>query len=79
MQDLRLEGKGVYLCLFDIFSLFTDVLLKETIGVFAEALYKDPPFAPSIPQAVFIELMWKLLRHPQSSVLMTQYTNKRTE
>ena len=57
MQDLRLEGKDVYLCSFDISSLFTNVPLKETIGICAEALYKDPSSTPPIPQAVFIELM----------------------
>ena len=57
MQDLRLEGKDVYMCLFDISSLFTKVPLKETIGIFAEAMFKDPSSAPTIPQAVFIELM----------------------
>ena len=57
MQDLRLEGKDVYLCSFDISSLFTNVSLKETIRICAEALYKDPSSAPPIHQAVFIELM----------------------
>ena len=57
MQDLRLEGKDVYLCSFDISSLFTNVPLKETIGICAEVLYKDPSSTPPIPQAVFIELM----------------------
>ena len=57
MQDLRLEGKDVYLCLFDISSLFTSVPLKETMGICVEALYKDSSFTPPIPQVVFIELM----------------------
>ena len=57
MQDLRLEGKDVYLCSFDIPSLFTNVPLKETIGICAEALYKDPSSTPPIPQKLFIELM----------------------
>ena len=57
MQDFRLEGKDVYLCSFDISSLLTNVPLKETIGICAEALYKDPSCTPPIPQAEFIELM----------------------
>ena len=57
MQDLRSEGKDVYLCSFDISSLFINVPLKETIGLCAEALYKDPSSTPPIPQVVFIELM----------------------
>ena len=73
MQDLRLEGKDVYLCSFDISSLFTKVPLKETIGICAEALYKDPSSTPPIPQAVFIELMESatssVIRHPSLKVL----------
>ena len=57
MSTNRPEGKDVYLCSFDISSLFTNVPLKETIGLCAEALYKDPSSTPPIPQAVFIELM----------------------
>ena len=47
------------MCSFDISSLFTNVPLKEMIGICAEALYKDPSSAPPIPQAanVYIELM----------------------
>ena len=53
-----LEGrKDVYLCSFDISSLFTNVPLKEMIGICAETLYKDPFFAPLFPQPVFIKLM----------------------
>ena len=53
MQDLRLEGKDVYLCSFDISSLFTNVTLKETIGICAEALHKDPSSAPPTPKAIY--------------------------
>ena len=37
MQDLRLEEEDVYLCSFDISSLYTNAPLKETIGIYAEA------------------------------------------
>ena len=57
MQDLRLEGKDVYLCSLNISSQFTNVPIKETIGICAEALYKDPSSAPPIPEMVFIQLM----------------------
>ena len=57
MQDLRLKEKDVYLCTFDISSLFTNVPLKETIGKCAEALYKESSSTPPFPQTVFIELM----------------------
>ena len=63
MQDLRFERKDVYLCSFNISSLFTNVPLKETIGLCAEAFYKDPSSTPPISQVVFIEL-GKVLRHP---------------
>ena len=56
MQDLRLEGKDVYLCSFDISSLFTYVPLKETIGICAEALNKDPSFAPPISKRYLLNL-----------------------
>ena len=49
MQDLRLEGKDVYMCSFDICSLFNNVPLKETINICAQALYKDPSSAPPTP------------------------------
>ena len=57
MQDLSLKGKGAYLCSFDITSRFTNVPLKETIGICAEVLYKDSSSASAIPREVFIELM----------------------
>ena len=73
MQDLKLEGKDVYLCSFDISSLFTNVPLKETIGICAEALYKDPSSTPPIPQAVFIELMKSATSSVQFSFNDTMY------
>ena len=73
MQDLRLEGKDVYLCSFDILSLFTNVPPKKTIGICAKALYKDPSFTPPIPQAVFIELMESATSSVQFSFNDTMY------
>ena len=73
MQDLRLEEKDVYLCSFDISSLFTNVPLKETIGICAEALCKDPSSAPPIPQAVFIEVMESATSSVEFSFNNTMY------
>ena len=57
MQDLRLEGKNVFCAHLTSQAYLPMYLLKETIGICAEALHKDPSFAPFISQAVFIELM----------------------
>ena len=73
MQDLRLEGKDVYLCSFGISSLFTNVPLKEMIGICAKALYKDPSSAPPIPQAVFIDLMESATSSVEFSIYETMY------
>ena len=77
MQYLRLEEKDVYLCSFDISSLFTNVPLKETIDICAEALYKDPFFTPPISQVVFIELMESATSSVEFSFNDT--THKQTE
>ena len=37
--------------------------LKETIGICAEALYKDPSFAPPNPKR-YLSNLWKMLRDP---------------
>ena len=47
-KPYRLDGEKVFLCLFDISSPFTNAPLKETIGIYAEALYKDPSSASPI-------------------------------
>ena len=63
MHDLRSKEKDVYLCSFDISSLFTNVPLKETIDICAEALYKDPSSTSPSPKRYLLNL-WKVLRHP---------------
>ena len=73
MQDLKLEGTHVYLCSFYISSLFINVPLKETIGMCAEALYKDPSSAPPIPQAVFIALIESATSSVEFSFNNTMY------
>ena len=53
----QVRRKDIFLRSIDISSLFTNVPLKETIGICEEALYKDLSSSPFIPQAVFIELI----------------------
>ena len=38
MQNLDIEA-NVFTCSFDVFSLFTKILLKETINICSESLY----------------------------------------
>ena len=44
---------SVFLCSFDISSLFTNVRLAETIEICADALYSDDSMAPSFPRNIF--------------------------
>ena len=48
---------SVFLCPFDISSLFTNVPLAETIQICAETLYNDFLTPPPLPRNVFVELM----------------------
>ena len=47
----------VFLCSFDISSLFTNVLFAETIKICADTLYNDDSNGPSFPCNVFVKLM----------------------
>ena len=52
------DFNNLFMCSFDISSLFTNVPLEETINICADALYCDDLDAqPLISKAVFIELM----------------------
>ena len=52
------DSNNLFMCSFDISSLFTNVPLEETINICADALYCDDSDAqPLISKAVFIELM----------------------
>ena len=48
---------SVFLCSFDISSLFTNVPLAETMQICAETLYNDFHTPPPLPRNVFVELM----------------------
>ena len=45
------------MCSFDVSSLFTNVLLDETIKICSDALYDDSDVQLLIPKDVFVELM----------------------
>ena len=52
------DSNNLFMCSFDIPSLFTNVPLEETINICADALYcDDSDVQPFISKAVFIELM----------------------
>ena len=56
MQNLDIDP-NVFMCSFDVFSLFTNVPLDETIKICSEALYDQSNSRPVIPMDVFVELM----------------------
>ena len=48
---------SVFLCSYNVCSLFTNVPLAETIEICADALYNGELTPPPFPRAVFVELM----------------------
>ena len=56
MQNLDIDP-NVFMCSFDVFSLFTNVLLNETIKICSEALYDQSNSRPVIPKDAFVKLM----------------------
>ena len=57
IKTSNLDPSSVFLCSFDISSLFTNVPLAETIQICADALYSlEHPPAP-FPRQIFVELM----------------------
>ena len=56
MQNLDIDP-NVFMCSFDVSSLFTNVPLDETIKICSEALYGQSNSRPVIPKDVFVELM----------------------
>ena len=57
VRKFTFSPSSVFLCSFDISSLFTNVPLAETIEICADALYNDDSMAPSFPPNIFAELM----------------------
>ena len=56
MQNLDIDP-NVFMYSFDVFSLFTNVPLDETIKICSEALYDQSHSRRVIPKDVFVELM----------------------
>ena len=48
---------SVFLCSYDVCSLFTNVPLAETIEISADSLYNDELTSPSFLHAIFVELI----------------------
>ena len=56
MQNLDIDP-NVFMRSFDVSSLFTNVLLDETIKICSKALYDQSDSRPVIPKDSFVELM----------------------
>ena len=52
-----LQADSVFLCFFDVSSLFANVALKETINICANALNDSNLPKPLFPQKIFTELV----------------------
>ena len=57
MKEVNNFISSVFLCSFDISSLFTNVPLAETIQICADSLYNDFLTPLPLPRNVFVELM----------------------
>ena len=56
MQNLDIDPK-VFVCSFDVSSLFINVPVHEAIKICSDPLYNDSDVQPLIPKDVFVELM----------------------
>ena len=76
MQNFDID-RNVFMCCFDISSLFINVPLDVTIKICSDALYYDSDLQPVIPKDVFVEL----IKSATSSVVITikLCTSKLTE
>ena len=78
IKTSNLDPSSVFLCSFDISSLFTNVPLAETIQICADALYSsEHPPAP-FPRQIFVELM-EMATSSVGLALMTSCIAKLTE
>ena len=55
MQNLGIDP-NVFMCSFDVSSLFTNVPLDETIKICSDALYDNSDLQPLIPRDALVEL-----------------------
>ena len=72
IQNLDVDP-NVFMCSFDVFSLFTNISLDETIKICLDALYDDSDLQPLIPKDVFVELMKSVTSSVEFSFNNTMY------
>ena len=56
MENLGIDP-NVFMCSFDVCSLFTNVALDETIKICSDVFYDDSDLQPLIPKDGFVEVM----------------------
>ena len=79
MQNLD-NNPNVFMCFFDVSSLFTNVSLDETINIYSEAHGDDSDLQPLIPKDVLVELMKSVTSSNEFSFNNSMYdTSKQTE
>ena len=72
MQNLDTDP-NVFMCSFDVSSLFTNVPFDETIKICSEVLYDDSDLRSLIPKDVFVELMKSATSSVEFSFNSTMY------
>ena len=75
MQNLDIDP-NIFVCFFDVSSLFTNVAHHETIKIYSEALYDKSYSLPAIPNNVFVELMKSATSSVEFSFNSTTYKRK---
>ena len=72
IQNLDIDP-NVFMCFFDVSSLFTNVPLDETIKIRSNALYDDFDLQLLMPKDVFVELMKSATSSVEFSINNTMY------
>ena len=72
MQNLDIDP-NVFMCSFDVSSLFTNVPFDKTIKICSEALYDQFDSQPVIPKDVFVELIKSATSSVELSFNNTMY------
>ena len=58
--DQQHGAKELFMCSFDVTSLFTNIPLEETIGICLDSLYRDPDVpSPVVPETLLRKLLFK--------------------
>ena len=72
IQNLDID-LNVFMCSFDVSSLFTIVSLDETIKICSEVFFDKSDLQPVIPEGVFVELMKSAAFSVEFSLNNTMY------